>query len=217
MTDREKTGGSVDITSKDDNVNRSFVLTNDEQYILKRALKKVDLRVFPIMYCLYLAGAMDRGNVGAALINGMRTGLNLTSVQEGSINSLFFITYVAMEPFANVLLKKLRPSIWFPFIGIGWSVTCMCMAAAKNATHAIIIRLILGAFEAGFTPGLITYMGYWYTREELGPRMSVMFSALPAADRENKNRDKNPKDVSHLSTEEQRDLHDFHPDFRYIL
>ncbi|OMH80404.1 putative transporter [Zancudomyces culisetae] len=182
MVDKEKGPSNDNYPSeKDDNVNRNFVLTENEQSILKKALRKIDFRVFPIMYLLYLAGAMDRGNVGAALINGMRTSLKLTSVDEGSLNSMFFITYVSMEPFSNILLKRLRPSIWFPFLGISWSITCMCIAAAQNAVQAILIRVLLGAFEAGFTPGLITYMGYWYTREELGPRMSIMFSALPAS------------------------------------
>ncbi|OMH80086.1 putative tartrate transporter, partial [Zancudomyces culisetae] len=104
-----------------------------------------------------------------------------TSTDQGNINSLFFTTYIAMEPFANIILKKTRPSFWFPFIGISWSITCMCMAAVTNATQAVIIRLLLGIFEAGFTPGMITYLAYWYTREDLGSRMSIMFSAHPGS------------------------------------
>ncbi|OMH84366.1 putative transporter [Zancudomyces culisetae] len=180
----DKEGGPTnhsDTHPKDDRVNRQLVLTQEEQVILKKVLKKIDIKIFPIMYLLYLAGAMDRINLGTALINGMRPALNLKPVDEGNLNSLFFITYVSMEPLANIFLKKLRPSIWFPFTCIAWSITCMCIAAAKNATQAVVLRVLLGAFEAGFTPGLIMYMGYWYTREELGPRMSIMFSALPAA------------------------------------
>ncbi|OMH78647.1 putative transporter [Zancudomyces culisetae] len=181
----EKNSSQETINSHDNeerkNVNREVELSLEDKKTLRRAILKIDLWILPIMYLLYLSGAMDRSNIGAAMINGMVEKLHLTPTQQGSVGSLFFITYILFEPFANILLKRTRPSIWFPFIGIGWSVTCMCLAAAQNSGQAILIRLILGVFEAGFTPGMITYLAYWYTREDLGPRMSIMFSALPAS------------------------------------
>ncbi|OMH83572.1 putative tartrate transporter [Zancudomyces culisetae] len=160
-------------------VNKVVHFSDTEMATIRRGIRKADWRVLPIMYLLFLSNSMDRNNIGTAMINGMVQKLNLSPTDQGNVAALLLISYIVVEPFSNVLLKRTRPSIWFPILSIGWAIACMCLAAATNATQAIIIRLIIGGFEAGFAPGVITYMAYWYTREEVGPRMSVMFTALP--------------------------------------
>ncbi|OMH79052.1 putative tartrate transporter [Zancudomyces culisetae] len=122
---------------------------------------------------------MDRANVGAALVNGMIRTMKLTPTEQALITSMFYLFYITLELPANVLLKKLKPRVWFCTLAICWSITCMLQALAKSALVMIILRTLLGAFDAGFSPGIIAYLPYWYTREEIGSRMSIFFASLP--------------------------------------
>ncbi|OLY77984.1 putative transporter [Smittium mucronatum] len=130
---------------------------------------------------MYIASSLDRGNIGVALTNGLVTSLNLNSTQQANVTSLFTICYIAFEAPANALLKKFKPRIWFSFIVCGWSLCCMYLSIAKSATDFTIFRCLLGVFEAGFTPGIVAYLPYWYVKSEIGPRMSIFFMALPIA------------------------------------
>ncbi|PVU92224.1 hypothetical protein BB561_003959 [Smittium simulii] len=158
-------------------INQTESLTVQEQALVKSYLFKVDLRVIPILGFVYFFAVMDRANIGAASANGLREGLNLSTANAGHITSFFFIAYVAFQAPANILLKKFSPHIWFSFIICAWSIVVMCMAATKTAVAFIACRFLLGMFECGLTPGVVAYMPYWYTRSEVGFRMSLFFAA----------------------------------------
>ncbi|PVU89799.1 hypothetical protein BB559_004945 [Furculomyces boomerangus] len=161
------------------NLNVEEELTEDQKLIVKSYLRKIDVRVVPIMIILYLFGLIDRGNIGAAIVNGLRDGLHLTSSEEGTATTIFYILYIVFETPSNMLLKKFRPHIWFALIGSCWAGACISLAFAKNGTNFIVSRALLGAFEAGFTPGVVGYLSYWYTRSEVGKRMTIFFLAVP--------------------------------------
>ncbi|PVV02505.1 hypothetical protein BB560_003039 [Smittium megazygosporum] len=158
-------------------INKEIELTPEEQHLIKRYLFKTDLRVLPIFGFVYFFAVMDRANVGAALANGIIENLKLSSTDQGNIGSFFFIFYVISETPANMLLKKFKPHIWFSFIICAWSIVVMCMAATKTAATFIVCRSFLGMFESGLTPGVVAYLPYWYTRSEIGFRMSMFFAA----------------------------------------
>ncbi|OMJ29023.1 putative transporter [Smittium culicis] len=75
----------------------------------------------------------------------------------------------------------MRPNVWFTIIGVLWSITCMLQAFAKNGTTFTILRALLGVFESGFSPGVIAYLNYWYTRTELGSRMLYFYMSFSIA------------------------------------
>ncbi|OMJ24596.1 putative transporter [Smittium culicis] len=172
-------------------------LTENEKVIIKKARRKIDIRVVPIVILIYIAALMDRSNIGAALVNGLREGLKLTKSEQASVTSTFYIFYIICEsktayiltchflkvyiPPSNILLKMFTPHAWFGFIGCAWSIICISLAFTKTGTTFIICRCILGALESGLTPGVVGYLQYWYTRSEVAFRMTLFFSAIPIA------------------------------------
>ncbi|PVU85654.1 hypothetical protein BB559_006896 [Furculomyces boomerangus] len=124
---------------------------------------------------------LDGGIIAAALVFGMIDGLHLSDLQQGNVTTFFFIFYVIFEAPANILMKKVKPHIWFTAIGIGFSVSTLMQRYARDGTDLTIIRSFLGFFEAGLIPGIVGYLGYWYTRSELSMRMVIFYLAIPIA------------------------------------
>jgi len=85
----------------------------------KAILRKMDLRLIPMLALLYLLSFLDRGNIGNAKIEGLTEDLNMSGAQYNWCLTVFFFTYAAFEVPSNLLLKKLRPSIWLPTIMVG--------------------------------------------------------------------------------------------------
>ncbi|OMJ12368.1 putative transporter [Smittium culicis] len=158
-------------------INEVEELSEYEQALVKSYLRKVDLRIIPIMGLIYFFAVMDRANIGNAYANGLETALKLTTADKGNVTSFFFIFYIIMETPSNILLKKFKPHIWFSLIITSWSVVCLCMAFARTVPTFLVCRSLLGATESGLTPGVVAYMPYWYTRAEVGFRMSMFFAA----------------------------------------
>ncbi|OLY79950.1 putative transporter [Smittium mucronatum] len=162
----------VDINVQDE-------MSEEEMNLHVSCLKKLDLRILPVVVLVYIASLIDRGVVNYALVNGLREGLKLSDIQEGNATTFFYVFYILLETPSNVILKKLRPKIWFPFIGLGFSICTLLSAFAKSGTEYVVYRSLLGAFESGFTPGVVGYLGYWYTRGDIGKRMVIFFTAVP--------------------------------------
>ncbi|PVU86211.1 hypothetical protein BB561_006784 [Smittium simulii] len=156
-------------------------LTEEEKILTKSAIRKIDIRVLPIVMLMYIAALIDRSNIGAALANGLVKGLKLSQSEEANVTAMFYVTYILCETPSNILLKKFKPHTWFAFIGTAWSVTCILLAFCKNGTTFVIARAALGIFEAGLTPGIVSYLPYWYTRSEVAYRMTMFFSAIGIA------------------------------------
>ncbi|PVV00920.1 hypothetical protein BB560_004681 [Smittium megazygosporum] len=171
----------VSIADADDKIklNVQDQLSEDQQLVVKRYLRKIDFRILPIVLMLYVFSLIDRGNIGAAFVSGMIEDIKLTKSQQGDTLTFFYIFYLLFQTPANIILKKTRPSIWFGITGSIWSICCMCMAFAKTGTVLIILRAMLGGFESGLTPGVVAFLNYWYTRSEVATRMSVFFLAVP--------------------------------------
>ncbi|KAK5138965.1 hypothetical protein LTR04_004025, partial [Oleoguttula sp. CCFEE 6159] len=115
---------------------------------------------------LYLCSFLDRTNIGNAKIDGLQTDLKMTNGQYNASLTIFFVSYACFEPLTNVLLKRLRPSIFLPAIMSAWG---------------IVMRFFLGLTEAGLFPGVNYYLSCWYKRSEFGIRAAIFFSAAAVA------------------------------------
>ncbi|PVU88178.1 hypothetical protein BB559_005696 [Furculomyces boomerangus] len=166
-------------TEKKYAINSEIEFTDREIRILKKCTRKIDLRVLPIVIILYICSLIDRSNIGAAIVNGLVTELKLSPVEEKNVTAIFYVFYILCETPSNILLKKFKPHVWFAIIGSGWSLTCIGLAFAHTGALFIVLRSILGALEAGLMPGVVGYLSYWYSRKELGFRMTLFFMAVP--------------------------------------
>ncbi|KAL8743643.1 MAG: hypothetical protein Q9190_004027 [Brigantiaea leucoxantha] len=112
-----------------------------------------------------------------ARLDGLETDLGITSGQYNGALSVFFVSYALAEPLTNVLLKRLRPSVFIPIIMIFWGICMTTMGLTHNFQGLMASRFFLGLAEAGLFPGINYYLSCWYRRSELGVRLAIFFSA----------------------------------------
>ncbi|KAL6893356.1 major facilitator superfamily domain-containing protein [Trichoderma evansii] len=147
----------------------------------KKVLRKMDIRLIPMLAALYLLSFLDRGNIGNAKIEGLQEDLNMTPGQYNWCLTVFFFTYAAFEVPSNLLLKKLRPSRWLPLIMVCWGVVMTLMGLVQSFRGLVVARLFLGVTEAGLFPGVAYYLTMWYCRHEIQLRQALFFSAASIA------------------------------------
>ncbi|KIW09425.1 uncharacterized protein PV09_00311 [Verruconis gallopava] len=147
----------------------------------KKLLRRMDWHLLPTLTALYLLSFIDRGNIGNAKIEGLAEDLHLTPGQYNWCLTAFFFTYCAFEPPSNVILKKIRPSIWLPAIMVAWGTVMTLMGLVQSYAGLLTARIFLGITEAGLFPGVSFYLSMWYTRYEYQWRFSLFFSAVAIA------------------------------------
>ncbi|KAJ5925461.1 hypothetical protein N7454_008100 [Penicillium verhagenii] len=157
-------------------------LSDEERAAIDRKLLwKLDLHLIPWLSLLYLASFLDRTNIGNAKIDGLSKDLGMTPNQYNATLTIFFVSYSVFEPLTNVLLKRLRPSIFIPSIMIAWGICMTLMGTVHNYAGLMAVRWFLGLSEAGLFPGVGYFLSCWYRREEFGVRMAIFFSAAALA------------------------------------
>lgn len=147
----------------------------------KKILRKMDVRLIPMLALLYLLSFLDRGNIGNAKIEGLQEDLGMKPDQYNWCLTVFFFTYAAFEVPSNLLLKKLRPSRWLPLIMVAWGLVMTLMGLVQNYHGLLIARVFLGVTEAGLFPGVAYYLTMWYCRHEIQFRQALFFSAASVA------------------------------------
>jgi hypothetical protein len=138
------------VDSESSNQARIDAFTPEEQ---KKIIRKVDLRLIPTLGFMYCVSLMDRTNLGVAMVAGMGVDLKLTGERYSLVVLLFFITYVALQPPATVVLRKLGPRVFLPVIVVIWGTVMIGFGFVKEWHTLLPLRLLLGIFEAGFFPG----------------------------------------------------------------
>ncbi|XMA19635.1 hypothetical protein WAI453_012426 [Rhynchosporium graminicola] len=147
----------------------------------KKVIRKVDIRLLPILAIMYSTAVVDRKNLGLALVAGMQQDLGLAIGNRYTITVMvFFVTYVLFEIPSNLMLPKAGPANWLAFLGIGFGSVLMGMAFVKTWGVMAFCRALLGVFEAGYLPGCAYLITCWYTRFEVGKRLAGfwIFSVL---------------------------------------
>ncbi|WP_413738411.1 MFS transporter [Sodalis sp. RH21] len=130
----------------------------------KALMKKISVKIIPLMLLMYIIAYIDRQNIGFAKLH-MVDSLGLSETAFGLGASLFFIGYLFFEIPSNIFLHKIGPRIWFARIMITWGIITILLAFTTNATMFYILRFLIGAAEAGLYPGLLYYMTRWFPLE----------------------------------------------------
>lgn len=147
----------------------------------KKLLRKLDRHLIPILAVLYLLAYLDRGNIGNAKIQGLAEDLHLKGNQYNIALTVFFVSYCVFEVPSNMLIKKLKPSVWLPLIMVAWGLVMTLMGIVQNYHGLVVARLFLGIAEAGLFPGVAYYLTNWYCRHELQYRQALFYSAASIA------------------------------------
>lgn len=150
--------------------------TVDEQ----ATVRKVTLRIIPFMFLLYIVSYLDRANIGYAALE-MNKELALTSEAFGFISGIFFIGYFLFEVPSNVMLNKYGARVWIARILVTWGLIAAATAFAQTATQLYVLRFFLGVAEAGFFPGVIVYLTYWFRSKELATTVALFTAAIPVS------------------------------------
>lgn len=155
-------------------------MTSVSDSVGERTLKKVSGRIIPYIFVLYIVAFLDRVNLGYAALD-MNKALGLSSEVFGLISGIFFFGYFIFEVPSNMLLHRIGARIWIARILITWGIVVIITAWAQNAAHLYILRFLLGVAEAGFFPGIILYITYWFRAKEQARAFALFMTALAAS------------------------------------
>jgi MFS family permease len=142
--------------------------------------RKVAVRIVPFLCLCYLFAYLDRVNVGLAKLQ-MAVDLGLTDTAYGLGAGLFFVGYVIFEVPSNLLLHRLGARVWISRIMVTWGVLAVVTLFVHTPTQFYVARFFLGVAEAGFMPGVLLYLSYWFPASVRGRIVGFFLMGLPLA------------------------------------
>ena len=119
----------------------------------KALLRKIDLRVLPMLFILYLAAFLDRVNIGNALTLGLPHDLHLKGNESNVALTIFFVPYVVFEVPSNILLRRFKPHVWLSVCILAFGIVMLCQGFVQSYSGILATRFFLGLAEAGIFPG----------------------------------------------------------------
>ena len=145
-----------------------------------KLFSKISWRLIPYIFLLYILAYLDRVNVGFAALE-MRHDLMLSATVYGTGAGIFFLGQGLFDLPSNLLLGKVGPRLWIARIMITWGIIATCMSLVKGAHSFYLLRFLLGVSEAGFFPGMILYLTYWFPSEERARAVAKFMTATSLA------------------------------------
>ncbi|MBN3728227.1 MFS transporter [Burkholderia sp. Ac-20379] len=147
---------------------------------LDTTYKKVFWRIMPFLMLCYVVAYLDRVNVGFAKLQ-MSQDLAFSETVFGLGAGIFFVGYFLFELPSNLLMHKIGAKIWIARIMITWGLLSALFAFVKTPTQFYVLRFLLGLAEAGFYPGVILYLTYWFPSHRRAKVIAVFMSAIPVS------------------------------------
>lgn len=148
--------------------------------IESRTIRKVAWRILPFCFVLYIISYLDRANIGYAALQ-MNKELALSAEAFGFASGIFFIGYFLFEVPSNVMMAKVGARLWIARILLTWGIVSVITAFVQSSTQLYILRFLLGVSEAGFFPGIIIYLTYWFRKKEQATTVALFTAAIPVS------------------------------------
>jgi len=155
-------------------------LSTDQSGALDRAYSKVAWRLIPFLMVLWILAWIDRVNIGFAKLQ-MLSELRFSETVYGLGAGIFFLGYFFFEVPSNLLLERIGAKKTIARITIGWGLTCIAMLWVTTPGMFYFLRFLLGAFEAGFYPGVILYLTFWFPTGRRAKAFGLFMSASALA------------------------------------
>jgi MFS transporter, ACS family, tartrate transporter len=144
------------------------------------AIRRVTLRLVPFLMVCYFVSFVDRVNLGFAALQMVRD-LRLSSTVFGLGGGIFFLSYFLFEVPSNLVLARVGARLWIARIMITWGVLAAAMALITGPQSLYAMRFLLGAAEAGFFPGVMLYLTYWFPSEYRARIIALFTVAIPVS------------------------------------
>ena len=141
-------------------------------------IRKITWRLLPFLMLAYFIAFVDRVNSGFAALQ-MNHDIGLSQAAFGLGAGIFYISYVLCEVPSNLALEKVGARLWIARIMVTWGLVSALMALVVGPYSFYAVRFLLGAAEAGFFPGVILYLTYWFPAEYRGRIVALFMVAIP--------------------------------------
>jgi ACS family tartrate transporter-like MFS transporter len=143
-----------------------------------RTIRKMQWRILPFIFLLYVVAYLDRFNIGFAALT-MNKELAISSQQFGLLVGMFFFGYILFEVPSNLLLHRIGARVWIARILITWGLVALLTGFVRNVHELYIARFLLGLAEAGYYPGVVLYLTYWFRQRERAHAIALVLIGIP--------------------------------------
>ncbi len=154
--------------------------SSTEHALEARTVRRVALRLLPLLMALYFVNYLDRTNLGIAKAE-LSADLQLSATMFGLASGIFFIGYVLVEVPSNLALARFGARRWLARIAVSWGVVAVAIAFAPNAGWLLALRFLLGVAEAGLFPGVVFFLGHWFPAAYRARIVGAFMLAIPIA------------------------------------
>jgi MFS transporter, ACS family, tartrate transporter len=148
--------------------------------VAERTRRRVNRRLMPFLFLLFIVAYLDRANVGQAALRMSRE-LGFSDNVYGFGASIFFAGYFLLEIPGTVLVEVWSARKWIARIMLTWGFLASATGWIHTAHQFYWIRFFLGVAEAGFFPGLVVYISHWYRPEDRGQAIAIFMAAIPSS------------------------------------
>jgi MFS transporter, ACS family, tartrate transporter len=143
-----------------------------------RTIRKLQIRLIPFLFLLYVVAYVDRINIGFAALT-MNKELGITSQQYGLAAGIFFIGYFLFEVPSNLMLHKVGARVWIARILLSWGLVATLTGLVQSVHQLYIARILLGVTEAGYFPGIVLYLTYWFPQRHQARTLGLFLTGNP--------------------------------------
>ncbi|KAK9446186.1 retrograde regulation protein 2 [Metarhizium brunneum] len=147
----------------------------------RRLVRKLDVIIIPTFFIIYMMSFLDRINISNARIQDMPKDLDLSGKKFNVALLVYYASYILLEIPSNMIVKKVRPSLYMSTLMFIWGVVNMCMGFVHSYQALVGLRFMLGVFEAGVLPAIVYITSTYYKRHECQKRMSLLFCSTVVA------------------------------------
>src|SRR5271165_142783 len=147
---------------------------------LDRAIVLARRRLVPFLLLMYIISFLDRANIGFAK-QSFQADVHVSDAAYALGAGLFFLSYAILEVPSNLAMHRVGARLWMCRIMVTWGLISAAMMFVSGATSFYILRLLLGAAEAGFFPGIILYLTYWFPDAYRGRIIAMFMVAVPVS------------------------------------
>lgn len=147
---------------------------------INEILRANSWKILPLLILAYVFSYIDRINISFAAL-GMTSALGLTPEQYGFGAGLFFLGYFVFEVPSNLILRRVGAPVWLFRIAVTWGLCTAALAFIAGEKSFYFLRFLLGVAEAGFVPGMVYYLTYWYPSQQRARIMAMMWASTAIA------------------------------------